>query len=72
MLSTEELMLLNCGAEKTLESSQNSKAIKLVNLKGNQPCIFIGKTDAEAETPILETPDTNSQLIGKDPDAGKD
>ena len=65
-------MLLNCGAEKTLESFQDRKAIKLVNLKGNQPWIFIKKTNAEAETPILETPDTNNQLIGKDPDAGKD
>ena len=43
--------------------------IKSVSPKGNQPCIFIGRTDAEA--PILWTPDANSQLIGKDPDAGK-
>ena len=45
------------------------KEIKSVGPKGNQPCIFIGRTDAEA--PILWTPDANSQLIGKDPDAGK-
>ena len=48
------------------------KDIKLVNPKGNQPCIFIGRTDAEAETPILWPPDARSWLIGKDPDAGKD
>ena len=46
--------------------------IKPVNPKGNQIWIFIGRTDAEAETPILWPPDAKSQLIGKDPDAGKD
>ena len=56
--------------EKTLESPLDCKEIKLVNPKGNQSWIFIGKTDAEA--PILWPPDVNSQLIGKDPDAGKD
>ena len=45
---------------------------KPVNSKGNQPWIFTGKTDAEAEAPILWPPDLKSQLIGKDPDAGKD
>ena len=55
--------------EKTLESSLGSKKIKLVNPKGNQSWIFIGRTDAEA--PILRLPDSN-KLIGKDPDAGKD
>ena len=49
----------------------DSKEIKLVNLKGNQPWEFIGKT-AEAATPILWPQDANSWLIGKDPDAGKD
>ena len=58
--------------EKTLESPLDSKEIKLVNPKGNQPWIFIGRTDAEAEAPILWPPDAKSQLIGKDPDAGKD
>ena len=58
--------------EKILESLLNSKEIKLVNPKGNQPCIFTGRTDAEAEAPILWPPDVKSQLIGKDPDAGKD
>ena len=55
---------------KTLESPLDSKEIKLVNPKGNQHWIFIGKTDAEA--PILWPPDVKSQLTGKDPDAGKD
>ena len=58
--------------EKTLESLSDSKEIKPVNPKGNQPWIFIGRTDAEVETPILWPPDAKSQLIGKDPDAGKD
>ena len=57
--------------EKTLESPLDS-IIKLVHPKGNQPWIFIGRTDAEAEAPILCPPDAKSQLIGKDPDAGKD
>ena len=57
---------------KTLESSLDSQEIKLVNPKGNQPWIFIERTDAEAEAPILWPPDANSQLIEKDPDAGKD
>ena len=49
-----------------------SKEIKVANSKGNQSCIFIGRTDAEAEAPILWPPDVKSQLIGKDPNAGKD
>ena len=53
------------------ESPLESKEIKSVNLKGNQPWIFIGRTDTEAETPIFWPPDTKSQLIGKDPVAGK-
>ena len=56
--------------EKTLESPLDCKEIKPVNPKGNQPWIFIGRTDAEA--PILWSPDSKNQLIGKDPDAGKD
>ena len=48
------------------------KEIKQVNSKGNQPWIFIGRTDAEVEVPILWWPDAKSQLIGKDPDPGKD
>ena len=58
--------------EKTRESPLDSKEIKLVNAKGNQAWIFFGRTDAEAEAPILWPPDAKSQLIGKDPDAGKD
>ena len=56
--------------EKTLESPLDSQ-IKLVNLKGNQPWIFIGRTGAEADAPILWPPDVRSQLIGKGPDAAK-
>ena len=58
--------------EKTLKSPVPSKEIKSINPKGNQACIFIGRTGAEAGAPILWPPDTNSQLTGKDPDAGKD
>ena len=58
--------------EKTLESPLGNKEIKAANLKGNQPWIFIGRTDAAAEAPILWPPDAESRLIGKDPDAGKD
>ena len=56
--------------EKTLESPMDSKENKPVNPKGNQPWIFIGRSDAEAA--ILWSPDAKSQLAGKDPDAGKD
>ena len=56
--------------EKTLESPLDSKEIKQVNPKGNQPWIFIGKTDAEA--PILWLPGAKSQLMGRDPDVGED
>ena len=58
--------------KKMLESSLDCKKIKPVNSKGNQPWIFIGSIDIEVETPILWAPDGKSQLIGKDPDAGKD
>ena len=58
--------------EKTLVSPLNCKEIKPVNPKGNQSWIFIGRTDAEAETPILWPPDVKNWLIGKVPDAGKD
>ena len=56
--------------EKTLESPLDSKEIQAVNPKANQPWIFTGRTDAEA--PILWPSDGKTQLIGKDPDAGKD
>ena len=58
--------------EKALESPLDSKEIQPVHPKGDQSWIFIGRTDAEAETPILWTPDVKSWLLGKDPDAGKD
>ena len=57
---------------QSLIRSLDSKEIKPVNPKGNQLCLFTGRTDAEAEAPVLLPPDMNSQLIGKDPDAGKD
>ena len=63
-----ELWLL----EKTLESLLDCKVIQPVHPKGNQSWIFIGRTDVEAETPILWPPDVESWLIGKDPDAGKE
>ena len=55
--------------EKTLESPLDCKEITPVNPKGSQPRIFTGRTDAEAEVPILWPPDGKSQLINKDPDA---
>ena len=58
--------------EKTLESPLDYKEIQPVYPKGNQSWIFIGRTDAEAETPILWPPDVKNWLIWKDPDAGKD
>ena len=58
--------------EKTLDSPQDSKEIQPVLLKGDQSWVFIGRTDAEAETPILCPPDAKSRLTGKNPDAGKD
>ena len=57
--------------EKTLESPLDCKEIQPVHPKGNQPWIFIGRTDTEAEAPILWPPDAKNWLIGKDPDSGK-
>ena len=57
--------------EKTLQSPLDCKEVKPVSPKGNQPWIFIGRTDAESEAPMLWLLDEKSQLIGKDPDAGK-
>ena len=65
-------MLLTVVLKKTLESPLDCKEIEPVNPKGNQRLIFIGRTDAEAEAPVLWPPGGKSQLIGKDPDAGKD
>ena len=58
--------------EKTLESPWNCEEIQLVHPKGNQSWLFIGRTDAEAETPIPWPPNVKNWLIWKDPDAGKD
>ena len=58
--------------EKTLESPLDCKEIRPVHPKGNQSWVFIGRSDAEAETPILWPPDVRNWLIEKDPDAGKD
>ena len=68
-------MLLNCGvqkSEKTLESPLDCKEIQPVHPKWDQSWVFIGRSDVEAETPVLWPPDANSWLIWKDPDAGKD
>ena len=71
-LSTKELMLLNCGVGEDSWESLGLKEIQPVHPKGDQPWVFIGRTDVEAETAILWPPDTDSWLIGKGPDAGKD
>ena len=58
--------------EKTLESPLDHKEVQPVHPKADQSWVFIGRTDAEAETPTLWPPDAKSQFIGKDPDAGKE
>ena len=58
--------------EKTLESPLVCKEIQIVHPKGDQSWVFIGRTDVEAETPVLGPPHAKSRLIGKDPDAGRD
>ena len=65
-------MFLNCGVGEDFWESLDWREIKPVHPKGNQSWIFIGKTDAEAEAPVLWSPDVKKWLIGKDPDAGKD
>ena len=65
-------MLWTVVLEKTVKSPLDFKEIQPVHPKGNQSWVFTGRTDAEAETPILWPPDVKSCLIGKDPDAGKD
>ena len=64
-------MLWTVVLEKTLESPWEYEEIKPVNPKGNQPQIFIGRTDAEAEAPIFWQPNVKNQLNGKDHEAGK-
>ena len=71
-MGTENWYFWTVVLEKTLESPSDCKEIKTVTLKGNQPWIFIARTDVEAEAPILWPPDAKSWLTGKDPDAGKD
>ena len=71
-MSKEEMMLLNWGLEKTLESPLDCKDIQPSHPIGIQSWIFIGKTDTEAETPTLCSSDAKNWLIWKDPDAGKD
>ena len=65
-------MLLNCGVGETLESPLYTREIKPINPKGNQSLIFLGKTDVEAEAPILCPPDGKNWLIWKESHAGKD
>ena len=69
-LSAEEWCFWTVVLEKSLESPLACKEIQPVHPKGDQSWVFIGRTDAEAETPILWPPDAKSWLIGKDPDAG--
>ena len=71
-LSTVELMLLNCGVGEYSVSPLDCKEIQPVHPKGDQSWVFIGKTDAEAETPMLWPPHAKNWLIGKNPDAGRD
>ena len=60
------------GLEKSLKSPLAFKETQPINCKGNQSCIFTGRTDVETETPILRPPDVKNWLTGQDPDAGKD
>ena len=71
-LSTDELMLLNCGVGEDSWGPLDCKEIQSVHPKGNPSYIFIGRTDTEAETPILWPPDVKNWLIWKDPNAGND
>ena len=71
-LSAEELMLLNCGVGEDSCESLDCKEIQPVHPKGDQSWVFTGRTDVEAETPILWLPDVKNWLIWKDPDPGRD
>ena len=70
-LSTEKLMLLNCGVGEDSWESLVCKEIQPVHPEGDKSWVFIGRTDAEAETPILWPPHAKCWLVGKDPDAGR-
>ena len=72
IFSTEELMLLHCGVGEDSWESLGLQGDTTSHLKGNQSWIFIGRTDVEAETPILWQPDAKNWLVWKDSDAGKD
>ena len=69
---TEDLMFSNCDAGQDFSESLGQQADQTINPKGNQPWIFITRTDAAAEVPVLWTPDGKSWLTGKDSDAGED
>ena len=71
-LRAEELMLLNCGIGEDSWESLGLQGDQSVYPKGDQSWVFIGRTDAEAEAPIVWLPDTKIRLIEKDPDDGKD
>ena len=71
-LRAEELMLLSCGVGEDSWESLGLQEIQPVHPKGDQSCVFIGRTDAEVEPPILWPPHVKSWLIEKDPDAGRD
>ena len=72
MPSTENWCFWTMVLEKTLESPLDCKEVQPVHPKGDQSCVFIGRSDAKAETPILWPPHVKSWLIGKDPDSGRD
>ena len=65
-------MLLKCGVGEDSESPLDCKEIQAVHSEGDQPWDFFGRNDAKAEAPVFWPPDVKSQLIGKDPHAGKD
>ena len=71
-LSAEKLMLLNYGVGEDSWESLGLQEIQPVHPKTDQSWVFIGRTDAEAETPVVWPPHAKSWLIGKDPDAGRD
>ena len=71
-LSTEELMLLNCGVGEDSWESLGLQGDPTSPFKGDQPWVFFGTNDAKAETPVLWPPHAKSWLIGKDSDAGRD